>query len=730
MLGSNVLFEKLIFEASGYSIESPLGHSLIAPGSATIQVNAGSVTIAAPVTVANVLTKSGAGTLQLNSTVNAASTLVEAGAAVINGTLASSEVTVSGGANLSVNGSLTGNLLNRGYVAVDGIVSGNVSNDGNIDVNGVIIGNVSNQSYLSVDGTVRGSVSNDGDIDVNGALIGNVSNQGYLSVEGIVRGSVLNHGHLKVNGTVDGDVHNYSLLTGTGLITGDLWSSGTVAPGNSIGTLSVGGNFTQTSAGTLQIEVASASRHDGLLVSGTAKLAGTLEILSLGYDAAYGDQIPFLIADEITGKFNRIELPLSDDFRGRFVSEGGLGVLLVAPASYTLVANTPNERSLARALDEWIGVESGDIGEVTLALDLLRKDQYTAAFHAIMPGFYESALSTGAELSQNHGQILHQQLSARRLGDRFVQGASAGPILSAEASGKDPKKVQTSNASEQAASEDYRWNAWTMGSGLFSEGGLSLQPGEDFESGTYLAGADYAFSEHFALGLFASYQEGWGDYDLAGDMDLESTRFGGYATFDFGGFYANAVIGGGQTGFDVKRPIQWAYLDRDATSEPDGYEFFTSISAGYDIKAGYWTFGPQLTAQYSDLHLGEFTEVGAGSLNLRVKEADMESLRHYLGGRVAYTIKVSDTFAIIPELRAFWQHEYLEGGDISAQLDSGFGGSFGYQTNEPEKDAVYVGAGLGFQIGPRIYANIYYNADFGRNDDANHTVSVSATLKF
>ncbi len=542
-------------------------------------------------------------------------------------------------------------------------------------------------------------------------------------------GTVISQGALAVNSVLTSPsvlVNHDATLMGAGLIIGNVTNSGTVAPGNSIGTLSIDGNYTQRSNGTLQIELTSPSNHDLLVVTGTAKLSGTLEIVSLGYDAEYGDQIPFLLAKKITGKFGQIEMPQSDLYRGRFLSEDGVGVLLVAPASYTLVASTPNEHSLALALDEWIGIETGEIGEVTLALDLLREEQYAQAFNAIMPGYYESALITGIELSQSHAQILHQQLYARRIAQRFT---SPQPLLSAEASGKNPKDVK-STSPVLAPMEDYRWNAWTMGSGLFSEGGLSLQPGEDFESGTYLAGADYAFSEHFALGLFASYQEGWGDYDDAGDIDLESTRFGGYATFDYAGFYANAVVGGGQTGFDVKRPIQWAYLDRNATSEPDGYEFFASLGTGYDIKAGNWTFGPQVTVQYSDLQLGEFTEVGAGSLNLRVKEAEMESLRSYLGGRVAYTIQVNENFAIIPEFRAFWQHEYLDGGAIHAVLDSGFGGGFDYQTEQPDKDAVYLGLGLGFQIGPRMYANVYYNADFGRNDDANHTISVSATFKF
>jgi fibronectin-binding autotransporter adhesin len=238
-------------------------------------------------------------------------------------------------------------------------------------------------------------------------------------------------------------------------------------------------------------------------------------------------------------------------------------------------------------------------------------------------------------------------------------------------------------------------------------------------------------ADKLALGLFASYQEGWGDYEHAGDIDVNSTRFGGYLTYDSGaGFYINAVVGGGQTGFDIERPIQWTTLSRMADSEPDGWEFFSSVSFGQDVKKGNWTFGPQATLQYSKLELGEFDESGAGVLNLRVHDANSDSLRSYIGGRVAYNLKVTDRFTLIPEARAFWRHEFLDGGSFSSSLDSGSGGRFNYEMQDADKDSFYIGVGLGFLFGERYYLNVYYNADLGRGDDDTHTISISATLRF
>lgn len=541
-------------------------------------------------------------------------------------------------------------------------------------------------------------------------------------------------GSLLVNGalmTPQVNVSHGALLGGNGYISGNVHNAGTVSPGNSIGHLTIGGNYTQTSSGTLLIEVAGPGRYDRLTVHGTAHLDGTLRIASLNKHVSFGDQYPFLRAGKITGRFDRIVMPNPGVLRGRFLTEGGTGILLVAPASYTLVAQTPNQARLARALDRWIGTEHGDVGEVTLALDVLRAEQYPAAFEAILPTYYAGALRTGIELSHNHGQLLHQQLSARRLGQRALAGEAATAPAPTVGS-KNPKAVQKVAAPVQPAlGDDARWNAWVQGSGLFSSGGLSLTPGEDFESGTILVGADYALSEHFALGLFASYQEGWGDYANGGETDLESVRFGLYATIDHEGFYANAAVGGGTTDYSIVRPLSWASLDRTARSNPDAAEFFSLIGTGYDFQFGNFTVGPQLSAQYTRLEMDGVKETGAGVLNLGLDDSTSESFRTYLGGRLAYTIHASETVAIIPELRVFWQHEFLQDDEtLHARLDSGRGPGFDYQSSTDDRDAVFVGAGVGVQVGTELYFNVYYNADFGRGDDGNHAVSASMNFKF
>ena len=86
-------------------------------------------------------------------------------------------------------------------------------------------------------------------------------------------------------------------LQGNGTITGDVTSTGTVAPGNSPGTLHIDGAFTQT-GGKLEIQIAGANVFDVIDVTGLAVLDNVvIEFLFIdGYAPTAADAFAFLIA--------------------------------------------------------------------------------------------------------------------------------------------------------------------------------------------------------------------------------------------------------------------------------------------------------------------------------------------------------------------------------------------------------------------------------------------------
>jgi len=105
-------------------------------------------------------------------------------------------------------------------------------------------------------------------------------------------------------------------VTGSGTILGDVVNTGaTVAPGNSPGTLTITGNYTQESDATLAIELAGlvqGNDYDLLDVSGIAALnGGTLAVTLLdGFEPSEGDVFDILNASAITGAgFDSLGLP-------------------------------------------------------------------------------------------------------------------------------------------------------------------------------------------------------------------------------------------------------------------------------------------------------------------------------------------------------------------------------------------------------------------------------------
>jgi hypothetical protein len=108
---------------------------------------------------------------------------------------------------------------------------------------------------------------------------------------------------------------NTDSLTGTGTITGNLSNiGGRVSPGHSGGVITINGNFTQNADGLTILEVG--AENDHIIVSGTANLAGTLEIsISENSDFKDGDIFTLMTYASYSGRFNEV---LGLEFDGGF----------------------------------------------------------------------------------------------------------------------------------------------------------------------------------------------------------------------------------------------------------------------------------------------------------------------------------------------------------------------------------------------------------------------------
>jgi T5SS/PEP-CTERM-associated repeat protein len=117
------------------------------------------------------------------------------------------------------------------------------------------------------------------------------TNSGDLRVGGVGLGTlIINDGKVEAAKVIIGP---QGAVLGNGLIMGSVANHGRLAPGQSIGALTIDGNYEQTD-GVLEMEVSGPNegQSDQLIVTGDATLGGTLEMVFLdGYAPRAGDML-------------------------------------------------------------------------------------------------------------------------------------------------------------------------------------------------------------------------------------------------------------------------------------------------------------------------------------------------------------------------------------------------------------------------------------------------------
>jgi len=581
-------------------------------------------------------------------------------------------------------------------------------------------------SIVSGSGTIEAPNGLD---KIGGGELDLQSNTNVTGIATVVEGLLSVNGQLATTGGVVVDPG--ATLGGAGFIIGNVVVNGNLSPGNSPGTLTIAGDLNMTSATVTTIEIASPTNFDRIVVSGQATVDGTLNAVAYGGGTITpGTRYDFLQAGSITGEFDSIVAP--EGLRARFLNSGTIGTLLFGPGSYVMMAINQNQRNVAKALDSFILATSGDQQTVSLALDSLTTEQFPAAFDQIMPGFYESLGDILIEQTYNQTQLLTQRLGTVRVGAQGFQAIGLSQPIKYDKDGTSAADAKTASPIVESAIET-NWNAWVMANGEFSiSRGLAGVPNYNNNAGGFLVGADYRLSENFAAGLFAGYEYSYAKYDGGSSTRGNSALFGLYGSYTHeDGYYADAIVSGGYTGFQTRRSIEFGTIDRTASADPNSGQFSAALNLGKDFDIGKFTLGPIIGAQYTYAGIGGFTETGAESLDLALGQQNANSLRTNLGARLAYNWEVASNITLIPEVRAFWMHEFLNNPrNISSTLDGGNGPSFDYETTAPYRDSVFGGAGISAKIGDRWSGSVFYNVNFGAEGYTNNIISTSLGFSF
>ncbi len=183
-----------------------------------------------------------------------------------------------------------------------------LSGNGNITINGLF-----NWSGTYSGGLMEGpgSTTVNGTVNINGAGIKSTGSPGkprnlYLNGAGTWSG-----GDVDASSGSPITLNASHSLTAKGVLTGTLTNNGSLSVGGSAGTLKVTNGYTQGATGALNMELGgnNPGEYDLLQISGTAALAGTLNVSEINGYALAGNSLDILTYESRSGSFNTLNLP-------------------------------------------------------------------------------------------------------------------------------------------------------------------------------------------------------------------------------------------------------------------------------------------------------------------------------------------------------------------------------------------------------------------------------------
>jgi len=581
-----------------------------------------------------------------------------------------------------------------------------------------------------------------------------------------VMGSTITAGQLTVNGTFAPRALTLTggRLTGTGTIiapngvsnVGGLISPGTVG---TVGTLTITGPVNFDLAGTLGIDIDSATTADRLNVTGALTLGsvnaqgtrvpGGIVVPNAvnGFAPAFGQSWTIASATSLTGTF----ASATDTFAGvlfprlEYTAAAGANpatVRLVVDATpFRNVVTTTNatQAAFAAALDTARTSSLAALRPLFNRLDLVPVDDVGGTLERLNPDdAYLGRQTARSQINVVSTALTSRLATVRAGGGEGVSVAALAPSLYNNPTADNALLLSLAATEQQVAQDAAPQAPIKEGWGLYLdaryvEGNVDRTPtglASDLETKLVTVGLDKRMEDGSVFGGALSYA--WGDtQDRIGAVASESSTFtvAGYYGLDTPDVFVDAYVLAGRVDVETTRSVLGFVLD----GETDGTLYGAGATVGRDVKFDATTgFIPELRADFATVDLGGYTENG-GAAALIVPSDRLTTFQLSAGGTLYANFKAKDAGFVKPTVTARLVRELVSQDD--SVLSASFAAAPGITVpnlaeRSQDKTWAEVGVGLGFILGENTDLTFSYESTIAREDLETETLMGTLRLRF
>lgn len=702
------------------------GGTTLAAGTLSVSSNANLGASAGGLTFAG-------GTLQATSSFSTAraANLVGAGAVdVLSAQIFTMSGTISGAGSLTKTGAgtliLTGDNSHGGGTTV----SAGVLQIGNGGSSGSITGDVVNNAVLAFDRSdalsYGGAISGSGALTKRGSgTLTLTGTNSYAGTTTVTDGKLVVNGSLASSVTLDGGT-----LGGSGTIGGIVANAGgIVAPGNSIGTLTVAGNVAFVAGSIYQVEVNAAGQGDKIIASGNASITGgAVQVLAASGNYAAATNYTILTAvGGVTGRFAGVSSNLA--FLTPSLAYGGNDVVLTMTRNDTgfgpggggsgrnYIATTRNQGFIAQAA-EALGVGnavydtllSATADEARAGFDLLSGEAHAQGVAVMID---ESRLVRETILSHLRGPLLRP---------------APGEVAASFSADLPGRKGAVAMPAPLPQPRYALWGEAFGGAGNSNADGNAA--GLSRRSGGALLGADLmlydAPGSSLKLGVAGGYSQSRFDLDARlSSGKLESGHAALYAGARFGNLRFDAGAAYSWSESDIRRQVQIRGFGDALRLQRAGAVAQGFAELGYGFAFNGFALEPFAQLALIRVSADAGSERG-GAAALRVSSSEQTLGFATLGLRAEAQIGTAPLFA-----RAMlgWRHGF---GELTPQAGTAF-----VARTAPaqvfaariDRDAVVAEAGLDWRISQATALGLTYSAAIGERS-RDHALKGRVEMRF